>query len=237
LRTTFADLGQQLSPASRLGLSRAAGLDRRGRVTDWPSRPDWIGLDLLELMRTATGAAVIEHVDDSVATAVGAYLFSGGGTGETIAAISLGTGVAIGIVDQGKVRLTGDGRRTLAHSSLGHHELPCRCGRSGCIQALLCDPGLTPSLLRHRLQLLIEWLVEQFAVTRCIVAGGRAREWTQEISAVPDCEPCPAAEWAAAAGAAAFAAVGTDLRGIKLDPGAAQSVRQWEVGGVLGRSS
>lgn len=118
-----------------LGLSRAPALDAAGCVTDWPSRPNWQGADLMAMLNGAFGPSQIYDYDDGACAALyeqNTLCHSG-----TVAALSIGTGLAIGAARQGTPTSLGNGVGTLGHTALAGFDGLCRCGARGCLQAAL----------------------------------------------------------------------------------------------------
>ncbi|NCP12235.1 MAG: ROK family protein [Sphingomonadales bacterium] len=213
----FAQLAAMGKSGCRAGLSRAPGLDARGRIADWPSRPRWRGFDLAAAIRSAGIAATIADVDDAVATVAGEYLLGGFAPDRRIAAISLGTGLAIGLIIDGIVQATGDGAEGLAHRALGLGDRRCRCGRIGCVQAAFADPRLDDDGFAAIVALLRDRLRDAYGVTAFVFAGGRAQRWRGTIARIDGCTLSPAPFWSATLGAAALACAGRDLRSVALD--------------------
>src|SRR5262245_26539819 len=53
-RAMIDDICARTAPLA-VGVARAAGLDDTGRIDSWPSRSDWVGVDLIGLVERLTG--------------------------------------------------------------------------------------------------------------------------------------------------------------------------------------
>ncbi len=125
-----------------LGLSRAPGINEQGCVSGWPSRPQWAGLPLIAWLRSAAGAPAIS-ADDGVCAALWEHRSRVYAPKNAVTAcISIGTGLAVGIMAGNKPLSTGDGASTLSHQPFAPLDLPCRCGKRGCLQTALSVQGL-----------------------------------------------------------------------------------------------
>ncbi len=162
-----------------IGLSRAPGIDARGRVTDWPSRPEWNGLELVPWLRRAAGSAV-KSADDGACAAVWEHRSRADTSTNTVTAcVSIGTGLAVGIMAGGELIATGDGSGTLSHEQFGNLDSPCRCGKRGCLQTVLSVGGLEEVLasgrnatLREAFHDFVFTLRERFNVNLVAITGG-----------------------------------------------------------------
>jgi kanosamine 6-kinase len=128
-------------PVGRVGVAAAPSLDRTGEISVWPSRPSWTGMNLVAVLQRITRAEVVVGDDGTLAAVAEA-----GATGDTdLAFIGLGTGVGGGLVVDGRLLAGSDG----GAGELGHVPVrqggsvpPCRCGRSGCLQAFASGPAV-----------------------------------------------------------------------------------------------
>ncbi|ALK08126.1 ROK family protein [Blastochloris viridis] len=208
-----------------VGLARAAGLDADGRIDGWPSRPDWIGLGLSALVRQATGGATLFDLDDGMAAAVWEFHAGGFGGADTVAVLSLGTGLGVGLVRGGALVATGDGAATLGHLPLGDPDRICRCGRRGCLQATLADPALPDAAFARWLARAKDGLADRFGVSRLVVTGGAARFRADACRSVAGVHVSHEPDAAAALGAAQFARAGGKLGAVALDAATLAAIR------------
>lgn len=104
--------------------------------TDAPVLRGWDGIDLSTYLRPVTDAPV--HLDNDTAALTRSELFGRVPVADTMLVVKASTGLALGIVADG--RLVGDGRGTTGE--LGHTrvdaagELLCRCGATGCLETV-----------------------------------------------------------------------------------------------------
>jgi predicted NBD/HSP70 family sugar kinase len=198
-----------------VGVSRAAGLDAAGTIAAWPSRPDWLGLNLITAIERATACSTIFHLDDGMAAALWEYHAADFEPRSTVATLSIGTGLGVGIVHAGKLVATGDGAETLGHAPIGIPHRSCRCGRLGCLQATLSDPSLPDSLFVRHLISARRWLFEHHDVDRIVIAGGGACFRNRQMLAREGFALSQAPDLAAVLGAALFARINADEAKLK----------------------
>jgi predicted NBD/HSP70 family sugar kinase len=162
-----------------LGVSRAPGVDEHGHVADWPSQPHWGGLPLLPWLRDAADAPV-ESADDGVCAALWEHHSRTSRTSHSITAcLSLGTGLAIGIMAGNDLVSSGDGAETLSHHRFGDLHLSCKCGKQGCLQTVLSVEGLERMIKREEIALVrrsfakfATALRSRFNVDTVVITGG-----------------------------------------------------------------
>jgi predicted NBD/HSP70 family sugar kinase len=123
-----------------LGLSRAPALDEEGRISSWPSQPHWTGLPLMEWLQESAGTVV--SADDGICATLWEHRSRARGPEAVTACVSIGTGLAIGLMRGAEILPTGDGADTLSHERFGMIDLECRCGKYGCLQTALSMQGL-----------------------------------------------------------------------------------------------
>jgi kanosamine 6-kinase len=109
-----------------------------GRVQAWPNRPFWTGLDVADALRSRFPGAKIRWADDGQAAALAEARQA---SCEDLAYLGVGTGVGGGLVLGGR-----PWPRLEVGSELGHLVIDragplCRCGRSGCVQAIASGPA------------------------------------------------------------------------------------------------
>lgn len=166
-------------PVQGVGLSRAPALNKDGEICDWPSRPDWEGLPLLSWMQSAVGGLVTSADDGQCATLFEHFMTTGESCTQVSACVSIGTGVAVGVIRGEEPVLTGNGSDTLAHQRFGEVDLVCQCGRRGCLQSGLSVHGLEAMLAMDRLPVVQEAFTQflaslrsRFGVTSVVITGG-----------------------------------------------------------------
>ncbi len=131
-----------------VGLARAPGIDSAGVICSWPSRTDWLGVPLLDIIRNHTGKFP-HHMDDGTAAASWESA-DARHAGKTAASVVIGTGLAIGCAQNGIPMETGNGAYTPAHEHVEGWDAPCRCGKCGCLQTMLSGGGLLMVMAMNR---------------------------------------------------------------------------------------
>jgi hypothetical protein len=162
-----------------VGLSRAPGINDNGAIHEWPSRPEWTGVPLLDWIRSTT-AKVPVSADDGICAALWEHERRTvvDQTAITVG-LSIGTGLGIGIIGPGGFLTSMEGADTLAHQRFGEVTLPCKCGKEGCLQAVLSAEGLEHASRNGMVQVVEGALYEflkvlrvRYGVSQLVVTGG-----------------------------------------------------------------
>lgn len=120
-------------PIAAAGVAMPASLDRAGRVTTWPNRPGWAGLDLHSELRSMLPGTAVDCADDGDLAALAE---SRAADYDDIVYLGIGTGVGGGVVLGGKLCPgTGRGSCEIGHLIVDRSGARCDCGRQGCVQA------------------------------------------------------------------------------------------------------
>ncbi|QJT05499.1 ROK family protein [Streptomyces asoensis] len=122
-----------------VGIALPATVGPDDRVMVWPSRPEWIGLDVRCAMAELFPDTPLGWADDgdlaalaeAEATGCADVLYVGVGTG-------IGGGLASGA---GPLPGLGRGSFELGHVVTDPDGPPCRCGRQGCLQSTASGPA------------------------------------------------------------------------------------------------
>lgn len=123
----------------RTALAAAPNISPDGVVTDWPSRPHWKGVPLLDLVGDAAGTAVLCGDDATLAALAEAHACGC----PDLAYMGIGTGVGGGLVSGGHLILGAwGGGAELGHLITSPGGALCRCGQRGCLQTELCAAAL-----------------------------------------------------------------------------------------------
>lgn len=140
LRALVADLrAATRRPFTRVGVAVAATLDAAGRVVAWPTRPSWIGLDLLGELRALVGECAAVWADDGALAAVAEARAA---DVTDLVYVGVGTGVGGGIIAGGRpVPGLSRGSCELGHLIVNRGGRLCDCGRRGCLQAEASGPA------------------------------------------------------------------------------------------------
>ncbi|WP_131742552.1 ROK family protein [Actinomadura roseirufa] len=132
-------------PITAVGVALPATTDAAGRVTTWPGRPGWAGLNVGARLRGLFPGAAVRWADDGDLAALAE---AGRAGSPDVVYIGVGTGVGGGVVLGG---------RSLAGSEIGHLIVDrsalderCDCGRHGCLQAVASGPATLRRAARLR---------------------------------------------------------------------------------------
>jgi kanosamine 6-kinase len=122
-----------------VGVAMPATLDSSRRVTAWPGRPVWQGLDLDASLRDLFPDAVVRCADDGDLAAIAEADRANCGD---LVYLGVGTGVGGGIVVDGRP-IPGPERGSceLGHVIVDISGPRCDCGRRGCVQATASGPA------------------------------------------------------------------------------------------------
>jgi kanosamine 6-kinase len=122
-----------------VGVAVAATLDAGGRVTAWPTRPSWTGLDLLPEVRSLVPGCEVAWGDDG---ALAALAEAAAADVADLVYLGVGTGVGGGIVAGGRpLPDPTRGSCELGHLIVNRVGERCDCGRRGCVQAESSGPA------------------------------------------------------------------------------------------------
>ncbi|MCX6502611.1 MAG: ROK family protein [Microbacterium sp.] len=137
---TIVDAVAALSTRTGTGAFTSVGIGMPGQVVPGStvvSHALNLGIERFDLARAVAPrlGLPVRIENDVKAAAVGAHALEGGST--DLAYLNLGTGVAAGIVVDGRVHRGGRGTAgEVGHVSIDPHGPVCRCGGRGCIEAL-----------------------------------------------------------------------------------------------------
>lgn len=127
------------APLRAVGVALPATVAPDGRVTAWPSRPEWTGLDVAASLRALFPETAVAWADDGDLGALAEARASGC---DDLLYVGVGTGVGGGLVLRG-APCPGPGRGSfeIGHLIVERGGVPCVCGRRGCLQALASGPA------------------------------------------------------------------------------------------------
>ncbi|MEU9233180.1 ROK family protein [Streptomyces subrutilus] len=126
-------------PLRAVGVAMPGTVGPDGRITAWPSRPEWNGLDLAGSLRALFPEAAVAWADDGDLGALAEARASGC---EDLLYLGVGTGIGGGLVLRGELCPgLGRGSFEIGHVIVAMGGAPCVCGRRGCLQAIASGPA------------------------------------------------------------------------------------------------
>lgn len=127
---------------SAVGICSPGPLDHTTGVLIEPPNLGWHNVPFAEMVSTRLGMPVtLEH--DAKAAALGEYHFGAGRGSDAMALIIMGTGIAAGIIINGKLyRGIHDSAGELGHITVDMAGPICRCGSNGCVEAFAAGPAI-----------------------------------------------------------------------------------------------
>ena len=152
--------GYQRQDVRGIGIAVPAVVNRTSGTIGWG--PDWdflAGTSLTGPIAERYGVPVVADVD-TVIPAWGERWAGIGKECDRFVLLAWGTGLGTGVVIDGAVQEYPDNLfPEFGHSRVSDDDWPCHCGASGCVDALVCGPGIakhgrlavegrTPTLLR-----------------------------------------------------------------------------------------
>nr|AXL06523.1 ROK family protein [uncultured bacterium] len=127
------------TPFRAVGVAMPGTVDPAGRITAWPSRPEWNGIALDESLRALFPGAAVAWADDGD---LGALAEAEASDCEDLLYLGVGTGVGGGLVLQGELCPgLGRGSFEIGHVIVDMGGARCVCGRRGCLQAIASGPA------------------------------------------------------------------------------------------------
>lgn len=127
------------TPLRAVGVAMPATVDAEGRVTAWPSRPEWTDVDFGAALRKLFPEAAVAWADDGD---VGALAEARAAGCDDLLYIGVGTGIGGGLVLRGEpCPGLGRGSFEIGHVIVELGGARCVCGRCGCLQAIASGPA------------------------------------------------------------------------------------------------
>ncbi|CAM5323409.1 MULTISPECIES: ROK family protein [Streptomyces] len=122
-----------------VGVALPATVGPDDRVVVWPSRPEWVGLDVRCAMAELFPDTPVGWADDGDLAALAEAEATGCAD---VLYVGVGTGVGGGLTcGGGPVPGLGRGSFELGHVVTDPDGPPCRCGRRGCLQSTASGPA------------------------------------------------------------------------------------------------
>ena len=126
-----------------IGMAVPAVVDRETGVIVWG--PDWdflAGASLTRPIADRYGVPVVADVDTVIPT-WGEHWAGIGRECDRFVLLAWGTGLGTGVVLDGQVQEFPDNLfPEFGHSRVSDDDWPCRCGATGCVNAVACGPGI-----------------------------------------------------------------------------------------------
>ncbi len=88
--------------------------------------------------------------NDARIVALGEALFGAGKGYERVLVLTLGTGLGVGFVSEGKFESPLAFGHMAGHMHVGLPEVTCYCGKKGCLEALVSATGIKNAALKHK---------------------------------------------------------------------------------------
>ena len=131
----IAGLAAELGEAQAIGLAVPGVVDEERGVAVWSENLNWSDVPVAALVRDRCGLpAVLGH---DVRTGAIAESRAGAARGlDDVVYLSIGTGIAAGIVLGGRVHAGGGYAGEIGHTPAAGHDEPCACGNRGCLEAV-----------------------------------------------------------------------------------------------------
>lgn len=135
-------LKAKASPVYGVGVGLAGVIDRASGLVRHATYSDWHDVDLAALLEKRTGLPVV--VDNDVNTLVASEQWFGAGRGVAdVAVVSIGRGVGLGMVLDGRLyRGAGGGAGEFGHTKVVADGPLCDCGGRGCLEALIGEHAI-----------------------------------------------------------------------------------------------
>lgn len=127
------------TPLRAVGVAMPGTVEPDGRITAWPSRPEWTGLALDASLRPLFPEATLAWADDGD---LGALAEARASDCDDLLYLGVGTGIGGGLVLRGEpCPGLGRGSFEIGHLVVDLDGTRCVCGRQGCLQAIASGPA------------------------------------------------------------------------------------------------
>lgn len=131
----IAGLAAELGPARAIGLAVPGVVDEKRGVAVWSENLNWSEVPFAALVRDRCQLPTVLGHD--VRTGAIAESRAGAARGlDDVVYLSIGTGIAAGIVLGGRVHAGGGYAGEIGHTPAAGHDEPCACGSRGCLEAV-----------------------------------------------------------------------------------------------------
>jgi len=129
-----------------VGVGAPTTLDSRGRLEPCPNLPTLVGLPLGELLAERLGRDVVTE-NDAACFALGEWRHGAGRGASLLVGVTLGTGIGVGIVLEGRLVRGAHGRS----GEIWHSPVDLRCDAGSCphVEALVSGVALESAYAQH----------------------------------------------------------------------------------------
>jgi predicted NBD/HSP70 family sugar kinase len=145
----LASAGRPASDLVSVGMGLPGPVEHStGRPINPPIMPGWDDADVPALLRRRLPVPVPVLVDNDVnIMALGEHTSQWGGV-DHLLFVKVATGIGAGIISDGAIRRGAQGSAgDLGHIAVpGGLDLPCRCGNTGCLEAVASGPAIASAL-------------------------------------------------------------------------------------------
>jgi glucokinase len=129
-----AELVDGWRPAAAIGLAVPGVVDEERGVAVWSENLNWSDVPFVALLGERCGLPVALGHDVRTGALAETRIGAARGISDVVY-LSIGTGIAAGIVLGGRLHAGGGYAGEIGHTPAGHDE-PCACGASGCLEAI-----------------------------------------------------------------------------------------------------
>jgi glucokinase len=120
--------------AEAIGLAVPGVVDDANGIAVWSENLDWRDVPFAALVRERCGLPTVLGHDVRAGALAETRIGAAAGMGDVVY-LSIGTGIAAGIVLGGRLHAGGGYAGEIGHTHAGHDE-PCACGGRGCLEAI-----------------------------------------------------------------------------------------------------
>ena len=149
-RRLIAELERKENELAGVGIGLPGPVEHEsGRPVNPPIMPGWDGYDVPGFVRRELNVPVLVDNDVNI-MALGERHVHWSGE-DNLLFIKLATGIGAGIISSGRLQRGADG----TSGDIGHirvpdgDDIPCRCGNTGCLEAVASGPALAAKLRHH----------------------------------------------------------------------------------------
>ncbi|MEP6754786.1 MAG: ROK family protein [Chthonomonadales bacterium] len=127
-----------------IGISCGGPLDRKaGVILRPPNLPKWEAVPIKKIVEENFPGIPVFVENDANATALAEWKFGAGRGVNTMAFVTMGTGVGAGLILDGKLyHGTNDMAGEVGHQTILIDGPKCGCGKRGCLEALVSGPAI-----------------------------------------------------------------------------------------------